>query len=131
MFSKDNQEIITIVTTLITAFFGRIVLKNIFANEIDEHKKKSAMSEGATLDRLEDRIAMANIQLLVAQIVIFLTEGFRNKCAYKRMLEKLAVCDSFFIGLIRLFILTLIYIFFLSKCGKNFKEKVFNFLIKE
>lgn len=89
------------------------------------------MSEEVTLDRLEYKIAMANIQLLVAQIVIFLTEGFRHKCAYKRILEKLAVCDSFFIGLIRLLILTIIYIFFVSKCGKNFKEKVFNLLIKE
>lgn len=131
MFSKKNQEIITIAMTLITAIFGRIVLKNIFANEIEEHKKNKEMQEGATLDRLEYRIAMANIQLLVAQIVIFLTEGFRDKCAYKRILEKLAVCDSFFIGLIRLVILTLIYIFFVSKCGKNFKEKVFNFLIRE
>lgn len=67
-FSKDNQEIITIVTTLITAVFGRIVLKNIFANKIEEHKKKSTMSEGATLDRLEYRIAMANIHLLAHQL---------------------------------------------------------------
>lgn len=130
-FNEENQEIITIATTLITAVFGRIVLKNIFANEIEEHKKKGTMSEEETFNRLEYRIAMANIQLLIAQIVIFLTEGFRNKCAYKWMLEKLAVCDSFFIGLIRLVILTLIYIFFVSKCGKNFKEKVFNFFIKE
>lgn len=86
MFIKDNQEIITIATTLITAVFGRIVLKNVFANEIDGYKKKSTMSEGATLDRSDYRIAMANIQLLVAQIVIFLTEGFRHKCAYKRIL---------------------------------------------
>lgn len=78
MFSKKNQEIITIVTTLITVVFGRIVLKNIFANEIYGYKKKSTMSEGATLDRLEYRIAMANIQLLIAQIIIFLTEGFRK-----------------------------------------------------
>lgn len=67
-FSKNTQEIITIVTTLITAIFGRIVLKNIFANEIEEHKKKCTMSEGATLDRLEYRIAMANIQLIVHQL---------------------------------------------------------------
>lgn len=68
MFSKDNQEIITIVTTLITAVFGRIVLKNIFANEIEEHKKNKEMHEGAMLDRLEYRIAMANIQLLAHQL---------------------------------------------------------------
>lgn len=131
MFIKDNQEIITIVTTLITAVFGRIVLKNIFANEIEEHKKKGTMSEGATLDRLEYRIALANIQLLIAQIVIFVTESIRDKCVYKRILEKLAVCDSLFIGIIRFVILTIIYIFFVYKCGKNFKKKVFNFLIKE
>ena len=130
-FSKDNQEIITIVTTLITVVFGRIVLKNIFANEIDGYKKKSTMSEGAMLDRLEYRIAMANIQLIVAQIIIFLTESIRDKCAYKWILRKLLVCDSLFIGLIRFVILTIIYIFFVSKCGKNFKEKVFNILIKE
>lgn len=131
MFIKDNQEIITIATTLITAVFGRIVLKNVFANEIDGYKKKSTMSEGATLDRLEHRISMANIQLLAHKIIIFLTEGFRHKCAYKWILEKFTVCDSLFIGLIRFVILTLIYIFFVSKCGKNFKEKVFNLLIKE
>lgn len=131
MFIKNNQEIITIATTLITVVFGRIVLKNIFANEIYGYKKKSTMSEGATLDRLEYRIAMANIQLIVAQIIIFLTESIRDKCAYEWILKKLAVCDSLFIGLIRLVILTLIYIFFVSKCGKNFKEKVFDFLIKE
>ena len=68
MFIKNIQEIITIVTTLITVVFGRIVLKNIFASEIDEHKKKGTMSEGATLDRLEYRIAMANIQLIVHQL---------------------------------------------------------------
>lgn len=68
MFSKENQEIITIVTTLITVVFGRSVLKNIFANEIEEHKKKGTMSEGAMLDRLEYRIAMANIQLLAHQL---------------------------------------------------------------
>lgn len=67
-FSKDNQEIITIVTTLITAVFGRIVLKNIFANEIEEHKKNKEMQEGATLDKLEYRIAMANIQLIAHQL---------------------------------------------------------------
>lgn len=67
-FSKDNQEIITIVTTLITAVFGRIVLKNIFANEIDGYKKKTTMLEGAMLDRLEYRIAMANIQLIAHQL---------------------------------------------------------------
>ena len=83
MFIKNTQEIITIATTLITAVLGRIVLKNIFANEIDEHKKKGTMSEGATLDRLEYRIAMANIQLLAHQIVIFVTESIRDKCAYK------------------------------------------------
>lgn len=131
MFSKENQEIITIVTTLITVVFGRIVLKNIFANEIDGYKKKSTMSEGAMLDRLEYRIAMANIQLIVAQIIIFLTESIRNKCVYKRILEKLAVCDSLFIGFIRFIILIIIYIFFVSKCGKHFKERVFNLLIKE
>lgn len=131
MFSKKNQEIITIVTTLITVVFGRIVLKNIFANEIDGYKKKSTMSEGAMLDRLEYRIAMANIQLIVAQIIIFLTESIRNKCVYKRILEKLAVCDSLFIGFIRFIILIIIYIFFVSKCGKHFKERAFNLLIKE
>lgn len=90
------------------------------------------MSEKATLDRLEYRIAMANIQLIVAhKIIIFLTESITNKCVYKRILEKLAVCDSLFIGLIRFVILTIIYIFFVSKCGENYKEKVFNFLIKE
>lgn len=89
------------------------------------------MSEKATLDRLEYRIAMANIQLLAHKIIIFVTESFRDKCVYKRILEKLAICDSLFIGLIRLFILTFIYIFFVSKYGKNFKEKVFNLLIKE
>lgn len=68
MFIKDNQEIITIATTLITAVFGRIVLKNIFANEIDGYKKKGTMSERTTLDRLEYRIAMANIQLLAHQL---------------------------------------------------------------
>lgn len=130
-FNEENQEIITIATTLITVVFGRIVLKNIFANEIYGYKKKSTMSEGATLDRLEYRIAMANIQLIVAQIIIFLTESIRNKCVYKRILEKLAVCDSLFIGFIRFIILIIIYIFFVSKYGKNFKEKVFNFLIKE
>ena len=88
------------------------------------------MQEGAMLDRLEYRIAMANIQLIVAQVIIFLTESIRDKCVYKWILQKLAICDSLFIGLIRLFILTLIYIFFVSKCGKNFKEKVFNFFIK-
>lgn len=88
------------------------------------------MSEGAMLDRLEYRIAMANIQLLIAQIIIFLTESIRDKRAYKWILRKLLICDSLFIGLIRLVILTLIYIFFVSKRGKNFKEKVFNFLIR-
>ena len=83
MFIKNYQEIITIATTLITAVFGRIVLKNIFANEIEEHKKKGTMSEGATLDRLEYRIAMANIQLIVHKIIIFVTESIRYKCAYK------------------------------------------------
>lgn len=131
MFIKNNQEIITIATTLITVVFGRIVLKNIFANEIYGYKKKSTMSEGATLDRLEYRIAMANIQLLAHKIIIFVTESIRDKCAYKRILKKLLVCDSFFIGRIRFIILIIIYIFFVSKCGKNFKEKVFNFLIKE
>lgn len=131
MFSKENQEILTIVTTLITVVFGRIVLKNIFSNQIDGYNKNKGMSEGAMLDRLEYRIAMANIQLIVAQVIIFLTESIRDKCVYKWILQKLAICDSLFIGLIRLFILTFIYIFFVSKYGKNFKEKVFNLLIKE
>lgn len=42
-FNEENQEIITIATTLITAIFGRIILKNIFENEIEEHKKNKEM----------------------------------------------------------------------------------------
>lgn len=40
-FTKDNQEIITIVTTLITAVFGRIVLKNIFEMRLRSIRKRA------------------------------------------------------------------------------------------
>lgn len=127
-FNEKNQAIITIVTTLFSTVFGRTVLKKLFKSHIAEYEKNNKMKQDTIIDRLEYKLASVNITIILAQIIIWIT----NSLNCLNFIEDLNCIEKYIImGIIRFMILASTYICSLTKCGKNFKEKVFNLLIKE
>lgn len=130
-FNKENMEIITIFTTLFTTAFGRIVIKNVFGNQIIDYEKNQGKEKEDILDKLEYKLMKGNILLIIAHLIIFLTERFRGTCTYKHVLDLIGLKDKYFIGLLRLAIISAVYVFSISKFSIKIKNLVFNFLIKE
>lgn len=130
VINKENQEIITIITTLIATIFGRTVLKNVFRNQIYYYEKNNKLERSDILDKLEYGLASFNIQIIFAHIIILVTEYFRSGGFYKKILEKLDLRDNILIGFIRIIIIGIVYIIFVLGIGKKIKERVFNFLMK-
>lgn len=127
-FNEKNQAIITIVTTLFSTVFGRTVLKKLFKSHIAEYEKNNKMKQDTIIDRLEYKLASVNITIILAQIIIWIT----NSLNCLNFIEDLSCIEKYIImGIIRFMILASTYICSLTKYGKNFKEKVFNLLIKE
>lgn len=127
LLNEESQTIITIVTTLISTVFGRTVLKNIFKSQIVEFEKDKKMKQDVIIDKLEYNLAMINIIIIFAQIIIWLT-NFLNCIDF---IEDLKCLDKYIImGIIRFMILAMTYILFLAKSGKKLKERLFGFLIR-
>lgn len=86
------------------------------------------MKQDTIIDRLEYKLASVNITIILAQIIIWIT----NSLNCLNFIEDLSCIEKYIImGIIRFMILASTYICSLTKYGKNFKEKVFNLLIKE
>lgn len=126
LFNEKNQTIITIVTTLISTVFGRTVLKKLFKSHIAEYEKNNKMKQDTIIDRLEYKLASVNITIILAQIIILIT----NSLNCLNFIEELDCVEKYIImGIIRFMILASTYICSLTKNGKKLKEVVFNFLI--
>lgn len=133
LLNKNNLEIVTITTTLVTTVYGKTFLKNIFSDQITEYKvrKLNLNDSNAILDKLEYKLMKGNILLIIAHIIVFLTERIRGMCLYKKLLVFLGIEDSYFIGIFRLIILSAVYIISISKLGLRIKTIIFNFLMKD
>ncbi len=133
LLNENNLEIVTITTTLITTAYGRTFLKNIFTDQITDYKgrKLNLDDSNVILDKLEYKLMKGNILLIIAHIIVFLTERIRGMCLYKDLLVFLGIEDSYFIGIFRLIILSAVYIISISKLGLRIKTIIFNFLMKD
>ena len=130
IFNKDNQELITIFTTLVTTIFGRTVLKKLFVNQIHYYEENKIAERSDILDKLEYGLASFNIKIIFAHIIILVTEYYRSGCVYKNILNELDLSDNILIGSIRIIILAIVYIISILGIGNKIKEKLFNILMK-
>lgn len=133
ILNKNNLEIVTITTTLITTVYGRTFLKNIFSDQINDYlvSIKDGKDYDAIIDKLEYKLIKGNVLLIITHIVVFLTERIRELCVYKDLIAFLDIKDSYFIGIFRIIIVSAVYIISISKLGLRIKNIIFNFLMKE
>ncbi|MDY6080574.1 MAG: hypothetical protein SPI61_07610 [Ezakiella sp.] len=133
ILNKNNLEIVTITTTLITTVYGRTFLKNIFSDQINDYlvSIKDGKDYDAIIDKLEYKLIKGNVLLIITHIVVFLTERIRELCVYKDLIAFLDIKDSYFIGIFRIIIVSAVYIISISKLGLRIKNIIFNFLMKD
>lgn len=133
ILNKNNLEIVTITTTLITTVYGRTFLKNIFSDQINDYMVsiKDGKDSDVILDKLEYKLIKGNVLLIITHIVVFLTERIREVCVYKDLIAFLDIKESYFIGIFRIIIVSAVYIISISKLGLRIKNIMFNFLMKD
>ena len=128
IIDEKSQMLLSFITTIIATLYGKFILKIFFYDQIKNCQTNEKMNQEVILGVLEYRLAMINISIIFAQIIVIMTAGLKNLNFYQALpsFQKFAM-----IGFIRFIILSAVQFLLLSKCGKKFKEKVFNFFIKE
>ena len=126
LFNENNQTVLTILTTLMTAVFGRTILKNVFSSQITYYEKNKKIKKEVILDTLEYKLAMVNIIVIFTRLIIVIT-NFLNSISF---INELNCIEKYLtIGIIRFMILASTYLLFLSKYRKKLKERLFNYLM--
>lgn len=126
LFNENNQTVLTIITTLMTAVFGRTVLKNVFSSQITYYEKNKKIEKDVILDTLEYKLAMVNIIVIFNRLIVVIT-NFLN---YISFINELNCIEKYLtIGIIRFMILASTYLLFLSKYREKLKEWLFNYLM--
>lgn len=128
LLDEKIQVILTLMTTLIMTFFGKIVIENYFSEQIISYEKDKYVKRSSILECLEYKLALICILIILVQIVVALTSFLEEL----NVLNTLNWINRFLIiGIARFSILGFIYIRYRYKDRQNIKEKLFNSLMKK
>lgn len=132
IFNSDLQKIMTLSLNLISIIFGETLLKEKFKGQIEESKVEYNLIES----NFKYNLAILNIGAIVALIVIQTTEGIKEWSYFKEYLGINSFTKCLYMGIIRYFILAILYLlyyFIFIDYGKSkkIKDKVFNYFIKK
>lgn len=132
IFNSNVQKIMTLSLNLISIKFGETLLKEKFKEQIEECKVEYNLIKS----NFKYNLAILNIGAIIALIVIQITEGIKEWSYFKEYLGINSFTESLYMGIIRYFILAILYLlyyFIFIDYGKSkkIKDKVFNYFIKK
>lgn len=122
------QVILTLATTLLMIFFGEIVIKKFFSEQIISYEKHAGVKHDSILEDLEYKFALICMLIIFIQIVVANT-GFLKGISFKIGLK--GIYRILMIGITRFSILGILYIRYRFKDRQKIKEKIFKSLLKE
>lgn len=127
IIDEKSQMLLSFITTIIATLYGKFILEIFFYDQIKKCQDNEKMNREVLLGVLEYRLAMINISIIFAQIIVIMTAGLKNLNFYKTLpsFQKFAM-----IGFIRFIILSAVQFLLLSKCGKKLKDMLFKTLVR-
>lgn len=127
VIDEKSQIILSFMTTIITTLYGKFILEIFFYDQIKKCEANEKLDREVILGDLEYGLAMINISIIIAQIIVIMTAGLKNLNFYKALpsFQKFAM-----IGFVRFIILSAIQFLLLSKCGKKLKDMLFKTLVR-
>lgn len=128
LLDEKIQVILTLMTTLLMTFFGKIVIENFFSEQIISYENDKYVKHSAILECLEYKLALICMLIILVQIVVASTSFLEEI----KVLNTLSCTNRFLIfGITRFSILGFIYIGYSYKYRRKIKEKLFNLLMRE
>lgn len=126
-FNDEIQSVLTLSINLISLIFGDVFIKEKFKEQISNSKK----DEGEINTRIKYNLALVNLGLVCAFIVVKSTEWIKGCCFFKTNI----IQGGLYIGIIRYAILALIYIIYYLIFSdydrrKRIKDYIFNLFIE-
>lgn len=120
------QVILTLATTLLMIFFGEIVIKKFFSEQIISYEKHADVKNDSILEDLEYKFALICMLIIFIQIVVAIT-GFLKEISCTIGLK--GIYRILMIGITRFSILGILYIRYRFKDRQKIKEKIFKSLL--
>lgn len=127
IIDEKSQMLLSFITTIIPTLYGKFILEIFFYDQIKNCHSNKKMNREVIYGDLEYRLAMINISIIFAQIILIMTAVLKNLNFYKALpsFQKFAM-----IGFVRFIILSAIQFLLLSKCGKKLKDMLFKTLLR-
>lgn len=130
-FNDEIQSVLTLSINLISLIFGDIFIKEKFKEQISNSKK----DESEINTRIKYNLALVNLGLVCAFIVVKSTEWIKDCRFFKAIVESNIIKGGLYIGIIRYAILAFIYmIYYLIFSDydrrKRIKDYLFNLFIE-
>lgn len=130
-YNDEIKSVLTLSINLISIIFGDVFIKEKFKEQINNSKK----NEGEINKKIKYNLALVNLGLVFAFIIVKSTEWIKCCCFFKTIIESNIIKGGLYIGIIRYAILALIYMIYYLVFSdydraKRIKNYLFNLFIE-